>query len=119
MTSQSLTEGERAHARALLTRPEYANLSIGQLWVRELDEGRYPCSLSSLHRVARHDGMTRERRRQATHPPRVAPELVADAPSQVWTWETSPSCAARSRACGITCTSRCAKLIRGSVLIIG
>lgn len=87
VTSQSLTEAERAHARALLTCPQYADLSIGQLWVRELDEGRYPCSLSSLYRIARQAGMTRERRRQATHPTRVVPELVAEGPCQVWTWD--------------------------------
>ncbi len=29
----------------------------------------------------------RERRRQATHPPRVKPELVATAPNQVWSWD--------------------------------
>ena len=29
----------------------------------------------------------RERRAQAAHPPRVRPELVADGPDQVWTWD--------------------------------
>ena len=32
-------------------------------------------------------GQSRERRRQATHPAKVKPELLADAPSQVWTWD--------------------------------
>ena len=31
--------------------------------------------------------MTGERRRQAVHPPRVIPELVATAPGQVWSWD--------------------------------
>jgi len=84
---QRLTEVERAAVRDLLTSAAYADVSIGQIWVRELDEGRYPCSLSSMYRIARADGMTLERRRQATHPPRVVPELMADGPSQVWTWD--------------------------------
>jgi transposase InsO family protein len=84
---QRLTDAERAGVHALLTSPAYADVSIGQIWVRELDEGRYPCSLSSMYRIARAAGMTAERRRQATHPPRVVPELMADAPSQVWTWD--------------------------------
>lgn len=29
----------------------------------------------------------RERRRTATHPPKAIPELLADGPSQVWTWD--------------------------------
>ena len=65
----------------------YADLSIGQIWARELDEGRYWCSMSSMYRIARAAGQTRERRRQATHPARVKPELVADGPSQVWSWD--------------------------------
>jgi len=35
---------------------------------------------------ARH-GKVRERRRQATHPAKVKPELVADAPNRVWSWD--------------------------------
>jgi transposase InsO family protein len=65
----------------------YGELSIGQIWIGELDENRYWCSLSSMYRIAAAAGQTRERRRQATHPAKVKPELVADAPSQVWTWD--------------------------------
>ena len=37
--------------------------------------------------IARAAGQTRERRRLATHPAKVKPELLADGPSQVWTWD--------------------------------
>jgi len=37
--------------------------------------------------VLRAHDSTRERRRQATHPPRTRPELVADAPLVVWSLE--------------------------------
>jgi putative transposase len=40
-----------------------------------------------MYRIARAAGQTRERRAQATHPPRVRPELVAHGPSQVWSWD--------------------------------
>jgi len=36
---------------------------------------------------ARAAGQTRERRAQATHPAKVKPELLADGPSQVWSWD--------------------------------
>ncbi len=71
----------------LINSTGYADLSIGQVRARELDEGRYWCPMSSMYRMARAAGQTRERRRQATHPARVKPELVADAPSQVWSWD--------------------------------
>jgi putative transposase len=44
--------------------------------------------------LGRHDvpaaalvGETGDRRRHATHPPRVKPELVATAPNQCWSWD--------------------------------
>ena len=84
---QALTARERASVPALINADGYADLSIGQIWARELDEGRYGCSVSSMYRIARAAGQSRERRRQATHPAKVKPELLADGPSQVWTWD--------------------------------
>ncbi|WP_353650866.1 DDE-type integrase/transposase/recombinase [Nakamurella sp. A5-74] len=84
---QVLTAQERAAVLTLINTKPYADLAIGQIWARELDEGRYLCSMSSMYRIARNAGQTRERRRQATHPPEVKPELMADAPSQVWSWD--------------------------------
>ncbi len=84
---QALAAVERAAVLTLINTPAYADLSIGQIWARELDEGRYLCSASSMYRIARQAGQSRERRRQATHPATVKPELLADGPSQVWTWD--------------------------------
>jgi transposase InsO family protein len=84
---QALDSDERAAVLQVINRAGYGDLSIGQIWVRELDEGRYWCSMSSMYRIAAAAGQTRERRRQATHPAKVKPELVADAPSQVWSWD--------------------------------
>jgi len=67
----------------------YRDLAIPQVWARELDEGRYWCSMSSMYRIARAAGQSRERRAQATHPPRVRPELLARGPNEVWSG-TSP-----------------------------
>lgn len=89
----SLTDTERGQVNDLLNSPAYADLAIPQVWARELDEGRYWCSISTMYRIARAGGQVRERRRQATHPPRVRPELVAHGPSEVWSWDitwTSP-----------------------------
>ena len=84
---QALSDTERAAVLTLINTPGYADLSIGQIWARELDEGRYLCSASSMYRIARRAGQTRERRRQATHPATVKPELLADGPSQIWSWD--------------------------------
>jgi transposase InsO family protein len=38
-------------------------------------------------RLLRRQGLAGERRRQATHPTRARPELLATAPQQVWSWD--------------------------------
>ncbi|MCM3920200.1 DDE-type integrase/transposase/recombinase [Frankia sp. AiPs1] len=40
-----------------------------------------------MYRIARAAGRTRERRAQATHPPRLRPELTATGPDEVWSWD--------------------------------
>jgi putative transposase len=52
-----------------------------------LDEGSYLCSTSTMYRLLRSQGETCDRRRHATHPTRVKPELLATAPNQVWSWD--------------------------------
>ena len=84
---QALTPAERDAVLELINTEKYADLSIGQIWTRELDEGRYLCSMSTMYRIARAAGQSRERRRQATHPAKVKPELCAKGPSQVWSWD--------------------------------
>jgi hypothetical protein len=83
----TITDDERARVLALLNSEPYRDLAIPQVWARELDEGRYWCSESSMYRIARDSGQSRERRAQASHPPRVRPELVAHGPSEVWSWD--------------------------------
>lgn len=84
---QALSSDERAAVLELINRDEYAELSIPQIWHRELDAGSVICSISSMYRIARGAGQVRERRAQATHPAKVKPELAADGPSQVWSWD--------------------------------
>jgi putative transposase len=52
-----------------------------------LDEGSYLCSISTMYRLLRAQGETGDRRRHATHPPRVKPELLASGPNQCWSWD--------------------------------
>ena len=48
-------------------------------------------------------GEVRERRRQATHPAKVKPELVANGPNQVWSWDIT-KLPARRNGPTTTCT---------------
>ena len=62
-------------------------MSPTEVWATLLDDGVYLGSISTFYRLLRQAGETRERRRQATHPATVKPELVATAPNQVWSWD--------------------------------
>ena len=70
-----------------LRSPRFVDLSPAQVFHILLDEGIYLASVSTYYRILRDHGEVRERRRQATHPPRVRPELVARAPNAVWSWD--------------------------------
>jgi transposase InsO family protein len=85
--ASALSAVERAQVLALLNRPEYADLPPAQVWARELDEGRYWCSERTMYRILAAAGQSGERRRQATHPAKTVPQLVATAPCQVLTWD--------------------------------
>ena len=71
----------------MLRSPRFVDLSPAQVFHILLDEGIYLASVSSFYRLLRANGEVRERRRQATHPPRVRPELVARRPLVVWSWD--------------------------------
>ncbi|MEO7942611.1 MAG: hypothetical protein ABIR34_04330, partial [Marmoricola sp.] len=57
---QALSLTERAAVLRLINTPAYADLAIGQIWARELDEGRYWCSASSMYHIARDSGRAAE-----------------------------------------------------------
>jgi len=83
----ALSTAERERVLAVLTEPRFADKAVAQTWATLLDEGTYLCSMSTMHRILRANTMAGERRRQATHPPRKKPELLATKPGQVWSWD--------------------------------
>jgi putative transposase len=83
----ALSEQEREQVLDVLDSDRFADKSPAQAWAVLLDEGSYYCSIRTMYRVLESRNEVRERRAQAAHPPRVRPELVADGPDQVWTWD--------------------------------
>jgi putative transposase len=83
----ALSELERRRVLDLLRCDRFVDKSPALVWAMLLDEGTYLCSISTMYRLLRCHGEIRERRRQATHPARVRPELVATGPNQVWSWD--------------------------------
>ena len=52
------------------------------MWATLLDEGVYLCSIRTMYRLLAAAGQTGDRRRQATHPPRVRPSWSLMAPGK-------------------------------------
>jgi putative transposase len=85
--SRSLSGGERAEVLSVLHDERFVDQAPASVYATLLDEGRYLCSVPTMYRLLRADGEVRERRRQATHPAIVKPELVALGPNRVWSWD--------------------------------
>jgi len=62
----------------------FADLAPAGVWATLLDEGVYLGSQSRFYLLLRGAEQVRERRREATHPAAVKPELVETGPNQVW-----------------------------------
>lgn len=86
-TPRALEPEERVRVVETLTSERFVDAAPRQVWARLLDEGTYLCSVSSMYRILRADGGTRERRDQLRHPVYAKPELLATGPNQVWSWD--------------------------------
>ena len=82
-----LTDTEVEAIVDVLDSERFCDASPAQVYFTLLDEGTYLASQSTFYRVLRARNEVHERRRQATHPPRTRPELVAPRPLVVWTWD--------------------------------
>lgn len=85
--SNALSDAERDSILELLRSERFVDASPAQVWATLLDEGTYLVSVSTMYRLLRDHGEVRERRRQASHPPRNRPELTAREPNRVWSWD--------------------------------
>lgn len=84
---RALPAAERAAILAALHSQRFADAAPAEVWATLLDEGTYLGSVSTFYRLLRQAGETRERRAQAAHPAAVKPELAADGPNRVWSWD--------------------------------
>jgi len=84
----ALSETERQGVLDVL-HGRFVDSAPAQAWATMLDEGTYLASESTMYRLLRDAGEVGERRRQATHPPRTIPELVANRPNEVWSYDVT------------------------------
>jgi putative transposase len=71
----------------VLRSERFVDSSPAQVWATLLDEGRYLCSERTMYRVLAQHQEVRERRDHLTHPAYSKPEVLAERPNQVWSWD--------------------------------
>jgi putative transposase len=86
-SGRALNAAERAETLAVLHSAEFVDRAPAAVCATLLDQGRYFCSPRTMYRLLAAQGEARERRNQLTHPHYQAPELLATAPNQVWSWD--------------------------------
>jgi transposase InsO family protein len=84
---RALSPAERAQALGVLHAERFWDAAPATVYATLLDEGSYLCSTSTMYRLLRAQGETGDRRRHATHPAKVKPELLASGPNQCWSWD--------------------------------
>lgn len=78
---RALRAEERAQVLATLNGARFADKAPAEVYGTLLDEGTYLCSVSTMYRLLRENGLVRERRDQLTHPAYTKPELLATGPT--------------------------------------
>jgi putative transposase len=84
---RALSEVERKEIRSVLNSDEHVDEAPATVYAKLLDQGVYLGSVSTMYRVLRAHGEVGDRRRHATHPAKVKPELVAKRPNEVYSWD--------------------------------
>jgi putative transposase len=84
---RALQAAERQQVLEVLHQERFWDTAPASVYATLLDEGVYLASVSTMYRLLRAQGETGDRRRHATHPARVKPELLASGPNQCWSWD--------------------------------
>jgi putative transposase len=71
----------------LLHEPRFADQAPAEIYATLLDEGVHHCSIRTMYRILGRNSEMRERRAQLRHPAYQRPEMLAEGPNQVWSWD--------------------------------
>src|ERR1700687_5604217 len=84
---RALTTPQRQAVLNLLHAPRFADQAPAEIYATLLDEGVYHGSIRTMYRLLDQNGEIRERRQQLRHLAYQKPELLAEKPNEVWSWD--------------------------------
>jgi putative transposase len=85
--ARALTGSQQQTVLDLLHEPRFADQAPAEIYAILLDEDVYHCSIRTMYRILGQNGEIRERRQQLRHPVYQKPELLAEKPNEVWSWD--------------------------------
>jgi transposase InsO family protein len=85
--ARALTAPQQQVVLDLLHAPRFADQAPAEIYASLLDEGVYYCSIRTMYRILSQHDEVRERRNQLRHPAYQKPELLAEHPNRVWSWD--------------------------------
>jgi putative transposase len=84
---RGLSPDERMTVLTTLNSPPYQDSTPREVYGALLTQGRYLCHWRTMYRVLEEQEQVRERRDQLRHPAYHKPQLLAQAPNRVWSWD--------------------------------
>ena len=85
--AHALSDAERGKVRELLNSERFMDQPPRQVYAALLDTGQYLCHWRTMYRILHAHGEVRERRLVRRHPTYKKPELLAERPNEVWSWD--------------------------------
>jgi len=84
---RALSADERATVIETLHSADYSDQPPAEVYQSLLEQNRYLCSISTMHRLLRGVKESGERRHQRPAQHHAIPRLLATAPNEVWSWD--------------------------------
>jgi hypothetical protein len=87
--ARALTIPQKQVVLEVLHAPAFVDQAPAEIYATLLDQGVYHCSVRTMYRILSQSAEVCERRAQLRHPVYKKPELLAEGPNQVWSWDIS------------------------------
>src|SRR3990167_8266286 len=84
---RTLSVGEKQAVVEVMNSKRFQDSAPAQVQATLFDEGQYLCSVSTMYRILEERGEVQERRMRVNRKNHPRPELLAEGPNQVWSWD--------------------------------
>ena len=82
-----LSSAEKQNVLTVMNSSYFCDQPPHQIYATLLDKGQYWCSIRTMYRILHGENQVRERRDVRSHKNAVKPELMAQRPNELWSWD--------------------------------